>query len=149
VRVRLVVGAAAVAIVAAIAVVVAVVVPSRESRDFGALGERAVQLSSTTTTPTTSTAPPTTTTVPPITAASTTTIAAPPTTTTMPPTTATSPTADSAHCTEGPNCVNGWNLDTCEGYLGAVLSAGRAPSSGEIQYLWLECGIDIAGEAPG
>ena len=128
-RVRLVVGAAAVAIVAAIAVVVAVVVPSRESRDFGALGERAVQLSSTTTTPTTSTAPPTTTTVP--------------------PTTATSSTADSAHCTAGPNCVNGWNLDTCEGYLGAVLSAGRAPSSGEIQYLWLECGIDIAGEAPG
>ena len=128
-RVRLVVGAAAVALVAAIAVVVAVVVPSRESRDFGALGERAVQLSSTTTTPTTSTAPPTTTTVP--------------------PTTATSSTADSAHCTEGPNCMNGWNLDTCEGYLGAVLSAGRAPSSGEIQYLWLECGIDIAGEAPG
>jgi len=66
---------------------------------------------------------------------------------TAPPTTA-PPIApsDPAHCTGGPHCDRGWNLDTCAGFLGAVQSAGRPPSSGEVQYLYVECGIDYRGE---
>jgi len=30
----------------------------------------------------------------------------------------------------------------CDQYLHGVLTAGRPPSSGEIQYLYIECGID-------
>ncbi|HEX5366672.1 MAG TPA: hypothetical protein VFW63_08425 [Acidimicrobiales bacterium] len=127
------IGTAAVAVAAAI--VVAVVVPSGGSGDFRALGAQAVRVSSTGR----STAG-----EPPTTAAPTTT--AP---TTTPPTTATPSTADPARCTGGPHCVGGWNLDTCEGYLGAVLSAGRPPSSGEVQHLWLECGIDLTAEPAG
>jgi len=41
--------------------------------------------------------------------------------------------------------VDGWDLDTCEGYLGAVENDGRPASSGEVQYLWIECGIDYRG----
>lgn len=36
-------------------------------------------------------------------------------------------------------------LETCEDFLEAVQTAGRPPSSGEIQYLWIECGIDYRG----
>lgn len=54
--------------------------------------------------------------------------------------------ADPAHCTGGPSCERGWNLETCDGYLGAVLTSGRAPSSGEVMYLQTECGIDLTDE---
>ena len=37
------------------------------------------------------------------------------------------------------------DLNTCDGFLAAVQNAGRPPSSGEVQYLYIECGIDIAG----
>lgn len=75
----------------------------------------------------------------PTTAAPTTGPTAPPPTTTAPP------PADPAHCTSGPNCERGWNLDTCEGFLGAVDTAGRPATSGETQYLFIECGIDYQG----
>jgi hypothetical protein len=91
------------------------------------------------------TAAPTTTAAPPT--AAPTTLAPPPTTvplTTIAPTTAPAP-VDLAHCTGGPHCERGWNLDTCEGYLGAVKTANRPASSGETQYLFTECGIDYQG----
>lgn len=149
-RARLVFGLVAIAIVATVGVVAAVA-SSGEGHDYRAVAETAARLSSRTTTiasvTTTSTtaATSTTTSAPPTT---TSTTAQPTTTTAVPPPTPPS-TADPARCTEGPNCVDGWNLDTCEGFLGAVQSAGRAPSSGEIQYLWIECGIDLTGDIPG
>ena len=129
-RTRLVFGIVAIAILAAVAVL-AVMVSSGDRHDYRAVAESAARLSSTTTETT-----------------STTTTARPTTTAATPPPTPSS-TADPARCTEGPNCVDGWTLDTCEGFLGAVQSAGRPPSSGEIQYLWIECGIDITGDIPG
>lgn len=140
-RARLVFGIAAIAIVATVAVI-AVLASSGDSHDFRVVAESAARLSSTTTTSTTTTsttAP--TTSAPPTTVQPTTTTAAPPST--LPS------TSDPGRCTEGPNCVDGWNLDTCEGFLGAVQSAGRSPSSGEIQHLWIECGIDLTRDIPG
>ena len=134
-RARVVFGVVAIAIVGTVAVV-GVMASAGDSHDYRAVAQSAARLSSTTTTSTTTTSTTTTST----TALTTTTAAPPP----APPS-----TADPARCTEGPNCVDGWNLDTCEGFLGAVQAAGRPPSSGEIQYLWIECGIDITGDIPG
>lgn len=89
-----------------------------DAGDFRALADYASRPPSTTTSSTTTTT--TTTTAPPTTA---------PTTTVPPESEASDPGTPSAN--------------ECQDFLNEVLSAGRPPSSGETQYLYVNCGIDI------
>jgi hypothetical protein len=131
-RVALVAGTIIVAIVAA-AATVSVVAPAEDAREFRGLAEIAARLSSaTTTTSTTST----TTTTSPTTA--TTTTSAP--TTTAPPATV-APEAD-------PSDPGAPSAGECQAFLNEVLAAGRPPTSGETQYLWVLCGINIDDHYP-